>query len=200
MSIQPELLLQLCISLFAILDPIAVIPYYLATNPEWNQVAVKRDARIMAGSAFLILLIGGFLGLELLGFFGLDMRYFAIAWGIIIAYNGFRMVSWLAPAWHKELGTKLDDIDWRWLIVPLTMPLVSGPGSLAFVISRFGSGQEVWWSLTIAIIVCCLLYYIIIRFSPYLQKLFWHLWIALISRFMGLILLGIGIQSILSNL
>jgi len=33
----------------------------------------------MAGSAFLILLIGGFLGLELLGFFGLDMRYFAIA-------------------------------------------------------------------------------------------------------------------------
>lgn len=192
--------ISITIGLFAILNPFAVLPYYLLSNPKNDFRLAKKDALIMSFSALLILTIGWFLWLQLLGFFGLEMRYFKIAWGCIIAYNAFRMVTWLMPAWHKETWEKMNDVDRRWLIVPLTMPLVAWPWSLAYVISRFGTDSELWLMLSIAIFICCCLYYLIIRYSFYLQKLLWSLWIALIGRFMGLLLLGIWIQAILSNL
>lgn len=199
-SMQRELVLQIFIPLIAILNPLAIIPFYLATNPEGNFSLAKKDARAMATTALLILIIGGFVWTEILGFFGLDMRYFRVAWWFIIAYNGFRMVSGLMPAWHLELWQKLDDINSRGLIVPITMPLVSWPGSLAFVIGRFGNGPEVRGNILLAIVLCCIIYYLIIRYSVYLQQLLWQLGIALITRFMGLILLGIGLQTLLTNI
>jgi|GEM_PF-6506656 len=74
-----ELFFQIFIPLIAILDPFAIIPYYLATNPSANFSVAKKDARIMSFAALLILVVGGFVGMELLELFGLNMRYFKIA-------------------------------------------------------------------------------------------------------------------------
>lgn len=195
---DPLIVLQITIWLFAILDPIAIVPYYLASNPQNDKNLAKKDARIMSLSALLILLIWGFVGLELLGFFWLEMRYFRIAWGLIIAYNAFRMVNWLTLTGNHAMGKSLDSTDSRWLIVPLTMPLVSWPGSLAFVIGLFGTGTiGTRGNIVLAILICCALYYLIVKYSVYIQKALGPLGIALMSRFMGLVLLGIGIQMIL---
>lgn len=195
-----EFFIQIFVWLIAILDPIAVVPYYLATNPNSDIILAKRDAKVMAFAALLILLIGGFVGLELLGFFDLEMKYFRIAWWLIIAYNAFRMVNGLSLSGNHEMGKAAHDTNSRWLIIPLTMPLVSWPWSLAFVIGRFWAGSQIRWSLILSIVLWSLLYYFIIRYSVYIQKLLWSLWIALISRFLWLILLGIGIQIILTNI
>lgn len=74
-----ELFFQIFIPLIAILDPFAIVPYYIATNPNANFSVAKKDARVMSFAAVLILVIGGFIGLQLLELLGLSMRYFKIA-------------------------------------------------------------------------------------------------------------------------
>lgn len=195
-----ESIITITIWLFAILNPASVLPYYMLSNPSGDKNLAKRDAKTMALAALMIMLIWGFLGMELLWFFGLEMRYFRIAWWILIAYNAFRMVTGNMPAGHHEAGSSIDDIDGRWLIVPLTMPLVAWPWSLAYIIGRYSYGNEYIIPLWIAIIIWSLLFYLIIRYSYSLEKRLWKLGIALVTRFMGLLLLWLGIQSILMNL
>lgn len=195
-----ELFFQIFIPLIAILDPFAIIPYYLATNPSANFSVAKKDARIMSFAALLILVVGGFVGMELLELFGLNMRYFKIAWGLVITYNAFRMAVGMLPAGYRKTGKKMSDIAGRGLIIPLTMPLVAGPGSLAYVIGWFDMGYDVLLPLLCAIVVSCLVYYVTVRYSIYLQRLLWDLWIALITRIMWLLLLAIGVQMILLNI
>lgn len=194
-----EIILQVSIWLVAILNPIAVIPYYLLSNSKSDILLAKKDARIMAFSAFLILLIGWFLWLQLLHFFGLEMKYFRIAGGMLIAYNAFRMVTGQLPAGHDETGKKVDDINGRWLIVPLTMPLVAWPWSLAYIIWIIGYGSSYYIPSLLAICIGSVFYFLIIRYSIKIQYIIWIFGITLITRFMGLILLGIGIQVILTN-
>jgi multiple antibiotic resistance protein len=154
----------------------------------------------MALSAFLIMLIGGFVGMELLNFFWLEMRYFRVAWWILIAYNAFLMVTGSLPAGHHDAGSSVDDIAWRGLIIPLTMPLVAGPGSIAYLISMFAYGVHFYIPIIIAICIGSICFYLIIRYSFALERILWKIGIALITRFMGLLLLWIGIQSIMMNL
>lgn len=186
--------------LLAILNPISALPYYMLTNPKSDSILAKRDAKIMAFASFLILLVWGFFGMKLLWFFWLEIRYFRIAWGVLIAYNAFRMVTGSMPAGHHEAWSGVEDIDWRWLIIPLTMPLVSWPWSIAYVISWFAYGSVYYFPLLIAICIWALSFYLIIRYSIILEKILWKLGIALITRLMGLILLAIGIQTIIMNL
>lgn len=195
-----ELIIPITIWLVAILNPISALPYYMLSNPQSDVNQAKKDAKIMAFAALLIMFIWWFLGMELLGFFGLEMRYFRIAGWILIAYNAFRMVTGNMPAGHHESWSQVSDIDNRWLIVPLTMPLVAGPGSLAYLIWWFGYGSEFYLALGIAICIGTLLFYLIIRYSVYLERRLGDLGITIVTRFMGLILLGIGIQMILINL
>jgi multiple antibiotic resistance protein len=195
-----ELILSLTVGLLAILNPVSALPYYMLSNPKSDKFIARKDARIMACAAFLIMLLGGFLGMELLGIFWLEMRYFRIAGWLLIAYNAFLMVTGSLPAGHHEAGKSVDDIVRRWLIIPLTMPLVAGPGSLAYLIGEFAYGSEYYLPLCIAICIGTLCFYLIIRYSFIIQKILWKLGIELITRFMWLLLLGIGVQVILMNL
>lgn len=195
-----ELIISISVWLLAILNPVSALPYYILSNPQSNKNLAKRDARIMAIAAFLIMLIGGFIGMELLWFFGLELRYFRVAWWLLIAYNAFLMATGSMPAGHHEAGKTVDDIAWRGLIIPLTMPLVAGPGSIAYLISMFAYGVNFYIPIIIAICISSICFYLVIRYSFILERILWKIGITLITRFMGLLLLWIGIQSIVMNL
>lgn len=195
-----SLFISVTIWLLAILNPASVLPYYLASTEKIPKTLLAKDALIMASAAFFILIIGWFVGPYILSLFNLEMRYFRIAWWILIAYNAFRMSMWKMPVWHHKTGKNADDIIWRWIIVPITMPLVSGPGSIAYIISLVSLGEIMYFPVSIAIVVCSIFYYLIIRYSEHVQLVLGSIWIALITRFMGLILLWIWIQAIFLNL
>jgi small neutral amino acid transporter SnatA (MarC family) len=53
-----ELILSLTVGLLAILNPVAALPYYMLSNPKADSSMAKKDAKIMASAAFLIMLVG----------------------------------------------------------------------------------------------------------------------------------------------
>lgn len=86
----------------------------------------------------------------------------------------------------------------RGLIIPLAMPLTSGPGSIAYVISHTVISTAV--TMWAAIFVSSFITYIALRYWVKIQKFLWEIGIKLVTRFMWLILLWLGLQTIVTTL
>lgn len=92
-----------------------------------------RLARAIALNSFVVLVVSLFLGSRVLGFFGISLEALRIAGGLAVAVAGWRMLN-EDPAAPKGSGAPqaLDTAPVeRMAFFPLTMPLTTGPGSIA---------------------------------------------------------------------
>ncbi len=90
-----------------------------------------RLARAIAVNSFVVLVVALFLGSRVLGFFGISLEALRIAGGLAVAVAGWRMLS-EEPSKEKEAPQAMDTAPVeRMAFFPLTLPLTTGPGSIA---------------------------------------------------------------------
>jgi multiple antibiotic resistance protein len=99
-----------------------------------------RLARAIAINSFIVLVAALFLGTRVLGFFGISLEALRIAGGLVVAVAGWRML-------REEPGEDSQRRDARapaaldtapierMAFFPLTLPLTTGPGSIATAIA-----------------------------------------------------------------
>lgn len=196
--------LWLIIWLMAILNPFSTIPYYIALHPNADDKEVKSDSKKIAFSVFSILFVSWLVWTHILKLFWLEIIYFKIAGWLILSYMAFSMVKWdmskiktdntISKAWENN------DYITRWLFIPLAMPLTSWPWTIAYVIwiSHWTTSQLI--ALLFAIWVASFFTFIVLRYWVKIKTVIWELWIRIITRFMWLILLGLGIQIMMTNI
>lgn len=189
-------------ALLAILNPISTIPYYIALHKSPDDKTVKKDTRIISLAVFLILIISAVSGWIILSFFWLEIAYFKLAWWVLLTFMAYDMAKWKISSVktdekEENKAIKHDYME-RWLIIPLAMPLTSWPGSIAYVISHTSLSTAL--TMWIAIFVSSFITYIALRYWVKIQKFLWEIGIKLVTRFMGLILLWLGIQTIVTTL
>ena len=87
------------------------------------------------------------------------------------------------------------------------MPLLAGPGSMSFLITLFsnrsGSVNEAFYQDVFAIsaiVIVIFSIYFIFKFAPRLMKYAGQSGLTALSKVMGFIVIGIGVQMILSSL
>ncbi len=170
-----------------------------------NDSMDRRNQQAMKASIYMsgILLSFLFGGTYIISFFGISLEGIRIAGGLMIMSWAFSLLN------PKEGGRKLSDEDETAAkekpdisFSPMAMPLLSGPGSIAVVLS-FAS-QELSFSnyalLTAAIILCSLGAYIVLRIAPQFMKLLGKTGMAGFTRMMGFIALCIGVQFIINGI
>jgi multiple antibiotic resistance protein len=191
-------------SLFSIVDPPGAIPVYVAMTgdrprPERNKIA------LMTSLYFLLILVSFFLaGTYILGFFGLTVHSLRIAGGMTLLISGFGLMS---GRFTKQRGYDKDaekqsqertDIAFS----PLAMPLLSGPGSISYLITQFSQHPE--WSersmILAAIVAVAVLVWACLRVAPFLFRVFGAGGLNAIARIMGFIVISIGVQFIVDGL
>ncbi|MBX9700625.1 MAG: MarC family protein [Acetobacteraceae bacterium] len=102
-----------------------------------------RLARAIAVNSFVVLVIALFLGARVLGFFGISLEALRIGGGLAVAVAGWRMLNEDpgAPA-GREAPAALDTAPIaRMAFFPLTLPLTTGPGSIAAAIALAAERQ-----------------------------------------------------------
>jgi multiple antibiotic resistance protein len=141
MSITAFLFLSFS-SLFAVIDPLGVIPFFsgLTSGMDRRQ---KRKVLIKALiTAFLVLLMFTVAGHQLLELFGITVNAFRIAGGVIFFGIGLDMLQSKPQRWRTGIGRAYakdvelsegeeDDDDPS--ITPLAIPMIAGPGSITTV-------------------------------------------------------------------
>lgn len=198
-------------ALFPVMDPIGSVPVFLVLTAGVPQSLRYSYARRIALN--VIFLLVGFLlvGGGILRFFGISLEVVRIAGGIVVfhaAWNTMNAESKMSDLENQDAAQKAGahkDISF----MPMTIPLLAGPGSIAVALglaaeaSRGVGAAETAWNLlavVIAIGLIGLIIYVALRSSTLLLKWLGAGGIQALSRLLGLFVMAIGVQLILSGL
>lgn len=135
------LTLKKAITLFALVEPIAMIPVFIATTERLAGPHKNRFARTIALSVTVALLVAAFLGMPLLGLLGVSLGAMQVGGGIIVLLLAIAMVLGKETSF-KGLPLAADAQPLRGVsIVPLAVPLLAGPAAFSYVMAN-----SVWHS------------------------------------------------------
>ncbi|WP_199231360.1 MarC family protein [Falsiroseomonas bella] len=129
-------------TLFAIINPYGLAFVFLDRTIGLNQADRAKLARRIALNAFAVLIVSLFFGSAILGFFGISLPALRLAGGLVVAVAGWNMLNAeLQPPDRAAAGPGSFDHARRTAFFPLTIPLTTGPGSIAAAIA-LGAGRQ----------------------------------------------------------
>jgi MarC family membrane protein len=191
------------ISLFAIVDVIGNTPMFLSITPHNSEKERVRMATKAAVAVFIILTAFALFGNRIFQFFGITIDAFRIAGGLILIKIALDMVDAKSlrtrhtPEEDQE-GMAREDV----AIIPLAMPMLSGPGAISTVVvlTAQATSTEMMGILVGAIGLNALLVYLVLRSSVRVVALFRETGMRILTRILGIVLASIGMQFILVGL
>lgn len=188
-------------SILFLVDPIAVIPAYLAftrTETLEHRKATARTACIAAG---LTLVVFAAAGDSILKLFGVTLPAFRIAGGFILWLVAMDMLRAQRSTQEgpEELmeGQQKEDV----AITPLAIPMLAGPAAMStvMVLSAQATGTGPQAIVYAAIVVVMLISWASLRVADRLFARLGESGIRVATRVMGLILAAIAVQFVLSG-
>jgi len=182
------------VTLVLIMDPFGNIPIFLSSlqsfNPGKRRRIILRESLI----AFLVLTLFLFFGKFILQGLHISQPALNISGGIILFVIAIDMIF---PGKGKPSA---EEIDGDPVIVPLAIPLLAGPSSMAFVIlasTQFPSAKK---DIFIALVIACVITTTILVLSDYLRKILGNRVLRAIERLMGMILTTLAVQMLLTGI
>lgn len=190
-------------SLFSIVDPPGVIPVYVAMTGD-RPLAERNKIALHTSLYFLLILVSFFLaGTYILSFFGLTIHSLRIAGGITLLMSGFGLMSgrFAERRGYDEKAEKQSQQRTDIAFSPLAMPLLSGPGSISYLITQFQQHPD--WNerakILGAIVAVAFLVWLCLRVAPFLFRVFGAGGLNAIARIMGFLVIAIGVQLIVDG-
>jgi multiple antibiotic resistance protein len=190
-------------AVFFIVDPFAVVPVFLAMterDSEEKRQQMAFRASLIAGITLLFFAFGGSIIFKLLG---ISLGSFKIAGGILLLLTSLEMLQSRTPSTRtsdREIqeGAEKHDI----AVVPLAIPLLAGPGSIATVMVLTAQSER-WWQMipiSVSIILTAVISYVVLRASTRLDRALGKSGQALLGRVMGLLLAAIAIEFVVAGI
>lgn len=190
-------------SLFAIVDPFAAVPTFLALTARDTAEQRRRMARTACITCGGVMAAFALLGPAIFKLFGITLAAFQIAGGLVLLLSSLDMIR-AQKSPMKETpeefaeGMSKDDI----AITPLAVPLLAGPGAITTSIVLAGRAanleQKAIFYVLIAL-VAFISYWVLTLAADSAKKLSPTI-LNIITRLMGLLLAAIGVQLILTAL
>jgi multiple antibiotic resistance protein len=186
-------------AIFVVVDPFAAVPFFLAMTSDQSEAQRRETARRAAIGAWLILTSFGLLGALLFRLLGISIPAFKLAGGLLLLLIAIDMLR-TAPsparitAPEVEAGQVKDDV----AIVPLAMPLLAGPGSIATVIVLMGRVQpKEWWNglpVLVAVGLVSAVTYYTLSAGARVERVLSRTGMNILERVAGMLLAAIALQ------
>jgi multiple antibiotic resistance protein len=184
-------------AVFFVVDPIGVVPIFLAITAGDSAEKMRRTALracIVAGGLLMFFAVFGGLIFQV---FGVSLAAFRVAGGILLLITALDMLRARAsetrtsPPEQQE-GVAKEDV----ALVPLAMPLLAGPGAIASAMVLMSKGETIAMGVPViaAIVLTFVASYYILRASHLVQRVLKQSGVAILERVMGLILAAIAVQ------
>jgi multiple antibiotic resistance protein len=181
------------LTLLLIMDPLGNIPVFMSVL---NQLDPQQRHRVLIRELLIswaVLLVFLFLGQHLLQVLNLQHEAISIAGGIVLFLIALRMI------FPPEGGIMGDLPEGEPLIVPLAVPLLAGPSTMATLLlmvrsepGRLGDwliALTVAWAITAAILLA----------STFIYRLLRQRGLIAMERLTGMLLVAVAVQMLLSG-
>ena len=187
-------------SLIVIINPVMVTSVFItltARAPPQAKRAIIRKTTIIAFAVLLAFAVSGTLIFKL---FSITIGAFQIAGGIILFAVAMGMLHAQAPRTKQtpeemEEAMSRDDI----AVVPLAIPMISGPGAITTVIVLSGEahGAPSMAILFLAIVVVMAIVFFMLRNAARIQRFLRPSGLNITTRLMGLVLAAVAVQFVI---
>ena len=127
------------VTLLAIVNPLAIIPFFIHYTQHFTEEQRRNTVRISSISTFVVIAVSALLGLHILEFFGISLASFQVGGGMLLLISAMNMLN-SQPAEAKTTTHELEDgaekaaMGASIAVVPLTIPLLTGPATMSTVV------------------------------------------------------------------
>jgi len=182
------------VTLFLVMDPLGNVPMFLSVlktvEPHRRRTVLLREI----GFAYVVLVIFALLGRSLLKFLGLEPEAVGIAGGIVLFLIALRMIF---PDHGAASG---DALQGEPFIVPLAIPLVAGPSTLATLLLLESASGNALGPVMLAMTVAWALSAVILLSSTSLFRILGERGLIAMERLMGMLLVMVSVQMLINGL
>ena len=192
-------LLKPLIALLAIVNPIGVVPFFIHFTQSFGPEQRQRTIRVAAFSAVLVIAVSALAGLRIIEFFGISLASFQVGGGTLLLISALAMLN-AQPAETKptdvDEGNEKVDAGASIAVVPLTIPLLTGPATISTVVI-YAEKTRHWWEQAVLVgyaLVIGAITYAVFSASGRIAKVLGRTGINVMTRLMGLILAAMAVE------
>lgn len=181
------------VTLFLIMDPLGNIPLFLSVLKD---VRPERRRRVLIREilfAYVVLLTFVFLGRYILQLLSLQEETISIAGGIVLFLIALRMI------FPPEGGMPRDALEGEPFVVPLAIPLIAGPSTLAALLLLQQSDPNSTLQLLLALTIAWALSALILLSSTVLHRVLKQRGLIAMERLMGMLLVMLAVQMFMNG-
>jgi multiple antibiotic resistance protein len=191
------------ITLLAIVNPLAIVPFFIHYTQGFNRKQRQRTVRVAAFSSFAVIATCALIGLQILEFFGISLASFQVGGGLLLLSSALSMLS-AQPAEAKVTQSEVEDAAARASIavVPLTIPLLTGPAAMSTVViyadqakTFFQHAALVGYGVVIALATA-----VCFTLAQPISRILGQTGINVMTRLMGLILAALAVEVMATGL
>jgi multiple antibiotic resistance protein len=187
------------VTLLAIVNPLACVPFFIHYTQGFPREQRKRTIWVASFSVFVVIAASALLGLKLLEFFGITLASFQVGGGMLLLTSSLAMLN-AQPAEAKAAQSELSDADMAArtsiAVVPLTIPLLTGPATMSTVViyaekakSFLQLGTLVGYGIVIALAT-----FACFSLAGPISRILGKTGINVMTRLMGLILAALAVE------
>jgi multiple antibiotic resistance protein len=189
------------VTLLAIVNPLAIVPFFIHYTQGFSMEQRRHTVWVSSFSAFMVIAVSALLGLQILEFFGISLASFQVGGGMLLLISAMNMLN-AQPAEAKPSTHELEDgaakaaMGASIAVVPLTIPLLTGPATMSTVViyaekakTFFQLGTLVGYGVVIALATA-----VCFSLAQPIARVLGKTGINVMTRLMGLILAALAVE------
>lgn len=189
------------VTLLAIVNPLACVPFFIHYTQGFNAAQKRRTVWISSFTAFAVIAASALLGLQILAFFSISLASFQVGGGMLLLISAMSMLN-AQPAEARANADEVQDAVERSAIgasiavVPLTIPLLTGPATMSTVVIYADKAQGLAQLLTLVGygVVVGLATALCFALAGPIARVLGRTGINVMTRLMGLILAALAVE------
>ncbi len=189
------------ITLVAIVNPLAIIPFFIHYTEGFSPAQRRSTIRTAAFSAFCVISACALLGLQVLDFFNISLQSFQVGGGLLLLISAMNMLN-ARPAEDRPTeatlaaGVEKAATGHSIAVVPLTIPLLTGPAAMSTVVIYADQARDIWQHLALVGygVVVALATALCFSLAQPIGRALGRTGINVMTRLMGLILAALAIE------
>jgi len=195
------------IALLAIVNPLAVVPFFIHYTEGFNAMQKRRTVQVAAFTAFCVIAACALVGLQILAFFNISLASFQVGGGMLLLISALNMLN-AHPAEAKPHTQELEDAADKAAqgdsiaVVPLTIPLLTRPAAMSTVVIYADRASNVWQHLALVgygVVVAGATALCFSLADP-ISRILGRTGINVMTRLMGLILAALAVEVMANGL
>lgn len=192
-------LLKPLIALLAIVNPVGVLPFFIHFTQGFSSAQRRRTIRVSAVTAGLVVAVSALAGAKIIAFFGISIASFQVGGGTLLLISALQMLN-AQPAESKPTdaseGREKADAGASIAVVPLTIPLLTGPATISTMVI-YAERTRHWWEQAVLVgygLVVAVVTFAVFTLSGRIARFIGRTGISVMTRLMGLILAALAVE------